>query len=135
MLVYGKNTLKELELRKIRRIFINKNLKDKELFEYLKNNKIKYELVENFILDKKASGNHQGIVIEIDDYEVKDTQIIETDNEEDYQRDYNQREYDGYDNQGSVNGFYKSISLNNTSLLIILMVAIVLIAIFIMTFD
>ena len=74
-------------------------------------------------------------IIEIDDYEVKDTQIIETDNEEDYQRDYNQREYDGYDNQGSVNVFYKSISLNNTSLLIILMVATVLIAIFIMTFD
>ena len=41
-------------------------------------------------------------IIEIDDYEVKDRQIIETDNE-DYKRDYNQREYDGYDNQGSVN--------------------------------
>ena len=26
-------------------------------------------------------------IIEIDDYEVKDKQIIETDNEEDYQRD------------------------------------------------
>ena len=53
-------------------------------------------------------------IIEIEDYEVKDTQIIETDNEDEYQR---------------------SISLNNTSLLIILMVAIVLMAIFIMTFD
>lgn len=75
-------------------------------------------------------------IIEIEDYEVKDTQIIETDNEEDYQSDFNQKGYDcGYDNQGSVNGFYKSISLNNTSLLIIFMVAIVLIAIFIMTFD
>ena len=52
-------------------------------------------------------------IIEIDDYEVKDKQIIETDNEEDYQRDYNQREYGGYDNQGSVNGFYKSISLGS----------------------
>ena len=69
MLVYGKNTLKELEIKKIRRVFVNKNLKDKELFEYLKNNKIKYELVDNFILDKKANGNHQGIVIEIDDYD------------------------------------------------------------------
>ena len=74
-------------------------------------------------------------IIEIDDYEVKDTQIVETDNEKDY-HDFNQKEYDrGYDNQGSVNGFYKTISLNNTSLLVILMVAIVLIAIFIMTFD
>ena len=75
-------------------------------------------------------------IIEIDDYEVKDTQIIETDSENDSQRDYNnQREYDGYDNQGSVNGFYKSISFSNTSLLIILMVIVLLVAIFIMTFD
>ncbi|MDD6048440.1 MAG: hypothetical protein Q4Q24_09265 [Methanobrevibacter ruminantium] len=73
-------------------------------------------------------------IIEIDDYEVKDRQIIETDNE-DYKRDYNQREYDGYDNQGSVNGFYKSISFSNTSLLIIIMVIVLLVAIFIMTFD
>lgn len=73
-------------------------------------------------------------IIEIDDYEVKDKQIIETDNE-DYKRDYNQREYDGYDNQGSVNGFYKSISFSNTSSLIIIMVIVLLVAIFIMTFD
>lgn len=74
-------------------------------------------------------------IIDIEDYEVKDTQIIETDNC-DYQGDFNQKEYDnGYDNQGSVNGFYKSISLNNTSLLIILMVIVLLVAIFIMTFD
>lgn len=73
-------------------------------------------------------------IIEIDDYEVKDRQIIETDNE-DYKRDYNQREYEGYDNQGSVNGFYKSISFSNTSSLIIIMVIVLLVAIFIMTFD
>ena len=74
-------------------------------------------------------------IIDIEDYEVKDTQIIETDNG-DYQGDFNQKEYDnGYDNQGSDNGFYKSISLNNTSLLIILMVIVLLVAIFIMTFD
>ena len=74
-------------------------------------------------------------IIEIEDYEVKDKQIIETD-DEDYKSEYNQRDYDNeYDNQGGINGFYKSISLDNTSLLIILMVVIVLIAIFIMTFD
>lgn len=74
-------------------------------------------------------------IIEIDDYEVKDKQIIETDNEDDYQRDYNQKEYDNRYDQGSVNGFYKSISFSNTSLLIILMVIVLLVAIFIMTFD
>lgn len=74
-------------------------------------------------------------IIEIDDYEVTDKQIIETDNEDDYQRDYNQKDYDNRYDQGSVNGFYKSISFSNTSLLIILMVIVLLVAIFIMTFD
>jgi 23S rRNA (guanosine2251-2'-O)-methyltransferase len=75
MLVYGKNTLKELKPKDIRKVFINKNIKDTNLFTYLKDNKIKYELVDNFILDKKINGNHQGIVIEINDYdyyELKD---------------------------------------------------------------
>ncbi|MBQ2961712.1 hypothetical protein [Methanobrevibacter sp.] len=72
-------------------------------------------------------------IIEIDDYEVKDKQIIETDDEDDYQgQNDGQREYG---NQGGFNGYYKSISLDNTSLLIVGMVAIVLMAIFIMTFD
>ena len=69
MLVYGKNTLKELEIKNIRRVFVNKNLKDNNLFTYLKDNKIKYEVVDNFILDKKVDGNHQGIVIEVNDYD------------------------------------------------------------------
>ena len=69
MLVYGKNTLKELETKDIRRVFINKNIQDKELFVYLKDNKIKYELVDNTFLNKKITGNHQGIVIETNDYD------------------------------------------------------------------
>lgn len=75
-------------------------------------------------------------IIDIDDYEVKDKQIIAT-NDEDSQSQYdNQREYGSdYDNQGSFSGYYKSISLNNTSVLIILMVIVLLVAIFIMTFD
>ena len=68
MLVYGKNTLKEIEAKDIRRVFINKNIQDKELFIYLKDNKIKYELVDNTFLNKKVNGNHQGIVIETNDY-------------------------------------------------------------------
>lgn len=71
-------------------------------------------------------------IIEIDDYEVKDRQIIETNDEDDYQNDYGSQR--GYD-EGSFSGFYRSISLDNTSLLIIGMVVIVLVAIFIMTFD
>lgn len=71
-------------------------------------------------------------IIDIEDYEVTDTQIVETSDEDDYKGQYNQREYD---NQGSTTGFYKSFTLNNTSLLIIGMVVLVLVVIFIMTFD
>ena len=71
-------------------------------------------------------------IIDIEDYEVKNTQIVETSDEDDYRGQYNQREYD---NQGSTTGFYKSFTLNNTSLLIIGMVVLVLVVIFIMTFD
>jgi hypothetical protein len=71
-------------------------------------------------------------IIDIEDYEVTDTQIVETSDEDDYRGQYNQREYD---NQGSTTGFYKSFTLNNTSLLIIGMVVLVLVVIFIMTFD
>lgn len=69
MVFYGKNTLKELEKEKIRRVFINKNLKDTAVFTYLKENKIKYELVDPGLLEKKVKGNHQGIVIEVNDYD------------------------------------------------------------------
>ena len=71
-------------------------------------------------------------IIDIKDYEVKDTQIVETSDEDDYRGQYNQREYD---NQGSTTGFYKSFTLNNTSFLIIGLVVLVLVVIFIMTFD
>ena len=70
-------------------------------------------------------------IIEIDEYEVKDKQIIETN--DDNQREYG--DYGDYDNQGSSTGFYKSFSLDNSALLIIGMIVILLIAIFIMTFD
>ena len=72
-------------------------------------------------------------IIEIDDYEVKDKEIVETTEEDDYQSSYsNQREYD---DSNRVSGYYKSVSLSNTSLVIILMVILALVVIFIMTFD
>lgn len=72
-------------------------------------------------------------IIEIDDYEVKDAQIVELTDEDDENEEYeNQREYD---DSARVSGTYKSITLDNTSLLIILMVVILLVAIFLMTFH
>ncbi|AMK15812.1 hypothetical protein [Methanobrevibacter olleyae] len=64
-------------------------------------------------------------IIDVEDYEVKDKQIVKDSNEETYQRE-------DYQNEPR---FYKSFALDNTALLIIMMVIVLLIAIFIMTFD
>lgn len=65
MLVYGKNVLYELDKKQIKKVYVSRN----EYVNYLQDNKIKYDFVENNILDKKVKGNHQGIVIDIFDYE------------------------------------------------------------------
>lgn len=69
MLVYGKNVLKELELKKVRKAYLSKSLKDFTIQKYLIDNHIRYELVDNNRLDKMVKGNHQGIIIEINDYD------------------------------------------------------------------
>ena len=68
MLVFGKNVLKELDPKKVRKAYLNKNLKDNSIQKYLLDNHIRFELVDNKRLDKLVTGNHQGIVIDIDDY-------------------------------------------------------------------
>ena len=65
MLVYGRNVLKELDRKKIRKIYVCSN----ELTNYLKDNNYKYEFVPKQRLDMMIKGNHQGIVIDIYDYE------------------------------------------------------------------
>lgn len=65
MLVYGKNVLHELDKKQIKKVYVAR----KEYLDYLHENKIKYDFVDNSILDKKVKGNHQGIVIDIFDYE------------------------------------------------------------------
>ncbi len=75
MLVYGRNVLKELDKNKIRKIFISSN----EIIPYLKQEHLKYELVPKSRLDKMVSGNHQGVVIEIYDYEYYTLNDLEGD--------------------------------------------------------
>lgn len=68
MLVYGKNVLKDIEPKKIRKVYLSENLKDEAIFSYLKEKHIHYFLCPKKQLDKMALGNHQGIVIDMDDY-------------------------------------------------------------------
>ena len=65
MLVYGKNVLKELDIKKIKKAYVASN----NYLDYLKKNKIKFEYVDKNRLDKMVDGKHQNIVLEIYDYE------------------------------------------------------------------
>ena len=75
MLVYGRNVLKELNKKKIRKVFIS----SKELIPYLKQENLKFDIVPKQRLDKMVSGNHQGIVIDIYDYEYFTMKDIDSD--------------------------------------------------------
>lgn len=64
MLVYGKNILYEVDKKKIKKAYISRN----DYISYLKEISIKYEIVDKSRLDKMVKGVHQGIVLDIFDY-------------------------------------------------------------------
>ena len=68
MYVCGKNVLKETPIEKIHKVFLREFFKDNEVIEYLKQNKIRFEFVPIQRLNKMVRENHQGIVIDVDDY-------------------------------------------------------------------
>lgn len=71
MLVWGKNVFNEINLKKVRKVYLDKN-GSKDIISYLQNNKIRYDLVDKRVLDDMANKNHQGIVVDIYDYEYKE---------------------------------------------------------------
>ncbi len=75
MLVYGKNVLKDIDIKKIRRVYLMENFHDKEIITYLEQNHIRYFYRPKNQLDKMANGNHQGIVIEIDEYSYSSLEV------------------------------------------------------------
>lgn len=64
MQVYGMNVLKELDKKKIRKVYTSRI----EVIKYCENNHIKYEHVNNNYLSKLSNNNHQGVIIEYDDF-------------------------------------------------------------------
>lgn len=67
MIVYGKNILKEIDKKKIKKVYCAR----KEYLDYLQENKIRYEYTDVNRLNNMTDGLHQGIVIDIYDYEYK----------------------------------------------------------------
>ena len=82
MKVFGKNVINEIlaNPKKIKKIYISKTLKDKDLIEKIKQNKIRFENVDNNALNKMVEGNHQGLVAIVDDYEYTPYETMYQDN-------------------------------------------------------
>ena len=71
MYIYGKNVaLEALEKnKKIKKAFIYEKFNDKNLLNKLINKKIKISYHTKYELDNIEKANHQGIILEVDDYE------------------------------------------------------------------
>ncbi len=77
MRVYGKNVAKEVLNKNIKRVYLSKNFNDKEILNELKERNIQIRYVDKNKLNSMEKGNHQGIIIDIDDYEYYPLDEIE----------------------------------------------------------
>ena len=76
MRVHGKNVFNELDTKSIRKVYLSKSFNDKKIIDFIKDNKIKYVLSDNKIMDNMIK-NNQGIIVEIDDFEYSDISVID----------------------------------------------------------
>ena len=70
MYVYGRNVAKELFINKtnIKNVYLVNDFKDKDLINDINKNNINITYLSKKEMDKLCDGNHQGIVLNIDDY-------------------------------------------------------------------
>jgi len=78
MRVHGKNVFNELDIKSIRKVYLSKSFNDKKIIDIIKDNKIKYVLCDNKVMDNMIK-NNQGIIVEIDDFKYSDISIIDDD--------------------------------------------------------
>ena len=81
MYIYGKNvaieTIKNKE--KIKKAIIYKNFTDNNILVELKKQNVKIEFKEKYEMDKIIDGMHQGIILEVNDFEYSDIDEMITD--------------------------------------------------------
>ena len=79
MRVCGKNVFKELDITKIKKIYLAKNFKDQDVLKFIKDNNLKYVLTDSILLNKMIP-NNQGIIIDIHEYNYGTLDDIKEDN-------------------------------------------------------
>ena len=78
MIVYGKNVAIELLNRNynIRKIVLQDNFSDEKIISLIENKKIPTQTKAKRQMDDLAGGLHQGIILDIEDYQYKKLDFI-----------------------------------------------------------
>ena len=81
MNVYGKNVANEvIEKETIKRAYIYKKFKEQDIIDKIREKHIPIKFVDKEILNRIERGNHQGIILEIEDYNYSSLDEIEKEN-------------------------------------------------------
>lgn len=78
MYVYGKNVALEYlnNNKKIKKVFVQNNFNDFDVINKINKMNIKRETLSKRDMDKKVSGLHQGIILEVEDYKYSNLEDI-----------------------------------------------------------
>lgn len=82
MLVYGRNSCYEMlkSEQGVKKVYLDKNFSDKKLISLIENRKIKPYFYNKIQLDELVNANHQGIIMDVGEYEYSDIDDIIKDN-------------------------------------------------------
>jgi len=82
MYIYGKNVaLESIKAKdKIKKAILYKNFNDEKIIEELKKINVSIKYLEKYEIDKMIDGNHQGIILDVPDYEYNDIDEITKEN-------------------------------------------------------
>ena len=86
MLVFGRNVAKDLlkKNKKIQKIIIQDGFDDKELLSLIEKGNIRVETRSKREMDHLSNGVHQGIILDIPDYQYADFNEVLNDSSEDF---------------------------------------------------
>ena len=78
MLVYGRNVAKEIlkKDKKVIKIILQEGFDDKEINSLIENGNFRVEVKQKRDIDRLADGVHQGIILDIPDYQYKELKYV-----------------------------------------------------------
>lgn len=69
MLVYGKNVLFDTNPKMVRKVYLSSKKVDSKIMNFLQEHHLRYQQVSLERMNQMVDGNHQGVVLDIYDYE------------------------------------------------------------------